>query len=252
MSDSSDQPRVPRVGVVTGAAGGLGSAVVRELAPHVETVVAVDLDAKRTHAVVGDVPNVDVLAADLGDWDACTQVIPTVIERHGQVDVMVSAAAILRRTEPAEVDEAVFEQIFAINARSVFVLMRAAMADMESRGWGRIVNVTSIGVHTGGYSLTSAVYEATKAAIGNFSRTFGRYGAPRGVLVNSVAPGGMRTPMLTAETTPELLAEVEKDIPIGRLAEPVEVAKLVVHLAGPDNTYAAGATFDVNGGVVMP
>lgn len=252
MGDNEAGQLTPRVAVVTGAAGGLGSAVVRELAPRVGTVVAVDLDADRIRDAVGDLPNVDVLAADLGQWDACVGVIPEVIARHGQVDVLVSAAAILRRTEPADVTEAVFDHIFAVNARSVFALMRAAMADMESRGWGRIVNVTSIGVHTGGYSLTSAVYEATKAAIGNFTRTFARYGAPRGVLVNSVAPGGMLTPMLTVETSPEVLAEVEKDIPVGRLAEPREVAMVVAHLASPDNSYAAGATFDVNGGVVMP
>lgn len=100
--------------------------------------------------------------------------------------------------------------------------------------------------------MNSAVYEATKAAVGNFTRTFACYGAPRGVLVNSVAPGGMRTPMLTEETGPEILVKVESDIPVGRLADPEVVAHLVAHLASDKNTYASGATFDVNGGAVMP
>jgi acetoacetyl-CoA reductase len=242
-----------RVAIVTGAAGGLGSAVVRAVAPTCSVVVAVDLDASRIMDAVGrDIPNVLPYAADLADWQACDQVIADTVQQHGRVDILVNSAAILQRTEPDDVDEEVFAHIFNVNCRSAFVLMRGAMRDMETRGWGRIVNVTSIGVHTGGYSLTSAIYEATKAAVGNFTRTFARHGAPLGILVNSVAPGGMRTPMLTVGTPPELLKRVEADIPMGRLAEPEEVAGAVAYLASAANSYASGATFDVNGGVVTP
>jgi NAD(P)-dependent dehydrogenase (short-subunit alcohol dehydrogenase family) len=236
----------PRVAVVTGAAGGLGGAVARTLASSCTTVVGVDLDADAV------AEGIEPLQADLGTWTECERVVADVVARHGRIDVLVNSAAILRRTELDDVDEATFQRIFDVNCRGAFVLMRGALRDMESRGWGRIVNVTSIGVHTGGYSLTSAVYEATKGAVANFTKTFARYAAPRGVLINSVAPGGMRTPMLTAETPPELLATVERDIPVGRLAEPHEVAGLVAWLASDRNTYASGASFDVNGGVVMP
>lgn len=243
----------PRVAIVTGAAGGLGSAVVRAIAADCRVVIAVDLDAGRIANAVGpSVQNVVPVAADLADWAACERVVADVVAQHGRVDILVNSAAILRRTELDDVDRDVFAHIFDVNCRSTFVLMRAAVRDMETRGWGRIVNVTSIGVHTGGYSLTSVVYEATKAAVGNFTRTFARYGAPRGILVNSVAPGGMRTQMLTDETPADLLARAVQDIPLGRLAEPEEVAAVVAHLAGEANSYASGATFDVNGGVVMP
>jgi len=250
MSSTDQDADAARVAIVTGAAGGLGSAVARTLAARGDTVVGVDLDAERVVAAAGG--QVDALAADLGDWDACEDVLRQTLARHGRIDILVNAAAVLWRTELDEVDAERFARIFDINCRGAFVLMRGALRDMERRGWGRIVNVTSIGVHTGGYSLTSAIYEATKGALGNFTRTFARYGAPRGILVNSVAPGGMRTPMLTSETPAELLAEVERDIPVGRLAEPDEVAAVVAHLASEQNTYASGATFDVNGGVVMP
>ena len=158
----------------------------------------------------------------------------------------------LRRLEFDEVDADAYAATFDINARAVFVLCREATREMERNGYGRIVNVTSVGVHVGGYSMTSAVYESSKGAVMVFSKTLARYGASRGILVNCVAPGGMRTRMLTADTPAELLAEVERDIPVGRLAEPAEIAALVVHLASDANTYASGATFDVNGGVVMP
>jgi NAD(P)-dependent dehydrogenase (short-subunit alcohol dehydrogenase family) len=96
------------------------------------------------------------------------------------------------------------------------------------------------------------MYEATKGAVAVFTKSFARYGAPRGILVNAVAPGGMRTGMILAETPPEIIAELEAGIPVGRLAEPEEVAEVVVFLTGERMTYAAGATFDVNGGVLMP
>ena len=126
------------------------------------------------------------------------------------------------------------------------------MNDMEKRKWGRIVNITSIGVYEGGASMTSALYEASKGAVTVFTKMFAKYGASRGILVNAVCPGAMRTPMLMSETSPEIVRAFESRIPLGRLAEPEEVARVVVFLAGDQVTYVTGATFDVNGGVVMP
>jgi 3-oxoacyl-[acyl-carrier protein] reductase len=215
--------------------------------------MAIDVDAEGLAALSEKAAGrVDRLEADLSRWTACEQVVSETVARHGRVDVLVNCAAILRRTELDEVNPETFAAIFDANCRSVFVVMRHAMRDMELRGWGRIVNVTSVGVHVGGYSLTSALYEASKAAVMSFTKTFARYAGPRGILVNAVAPGGMRTPMLTEQTPPELLEVVEQDIPLGRLAEPAEIAGLIAYLAGEENTYASGATFDVNGGVVTP
>jgi NAD(P)-dependent dehydrogenase (short-subunit alcohol dehydrogenase family) len=213
-------------------------------------VVAVDLDAPQVAAACGAGP--EPLAADLGQWADCERVVAETVDRLGRIEVLVNCAAILGRTEPADVDPDTFTSVFDVNCRAAFVLMREALADMERHGWGRIVNVASVGIHTGGYSLTSAVYEASKAAVANFTKTFARFGAPRGVLINCVAPGGMATRMLTEQTPPELLEAVVADIPVGRLAEPTELAGLIAYLASDENTYASGATFDVNGGVVMP
>ncbi len=114
----------------------------------------------------------------------------------------------------------------------------------------RIVNVTSVGVHTGGYEVSSAPDEASKAAVANLTRTLARHGAPA-VLVNSVAPGAVRTRMMLEESPPAVLAELEGDIPLGRMAEPAEIAALVGFLASAQNTYASGAAFDLNGGLAM-
>jgi NAD(P)-dependent dehydrogenase (short-subunit alcohol dehydrogenase family) len=126
------------------------------------------------------------------------------------------------------------------------------MPDMASRGWGRIVNVTSTGVYEGGFTMTSAIYEASKGAVAVFTKMLSRHGAPHGVLVNSVCPGGMRTRMLTDETSPELVAKAEREmIPLRRIAEPEEIGQIVVWLISELNTYATGAEFDITGGLAL-
>lgn len=204
----------------------------------------------RAAAAVGEAAT--PIQADLSQVEECERVVSEAIAHLGRVDILVNAAAILARTPLEEADAAAFGRIFDTNCRSVFFLCRAAIADMETRGWGRIVNVTSVGVHVGGYSITSAMYEATKGAVEVFTKTFARYAAPKGILVNAVAPGVMRTPMIVHETPPDLLDSFVGTIPAGRIAEPEEVARVVVFLSGDEASYVVGATFDVNGGLAMP
>jgi NAD(P)-dependent dehydrogenase (short-subunit alcohol dehydrogenase family) len=241
-----------RVAVVTGATGGLGAEIGACLHERGDRVTLVARDTEALGATVtarGD--RAHAVAADLAETDACDRVISETVKRWGRIDVLVNAAAILRRQEFEEVTEQSMAEIVNVNFRAVFWLCRAAMSDMERRRWGRIVNVTSVGVHTGGYSISSAVYESTKGAVANLTKTLCRYGSERGILVNSVAPGAMRTRMLNAETPPEVLAELERDIPLERIAEPREVAEVVAFLASDRNTYVTGAAIDVNGGMAL-
>lgn len=239
-----------RSAVVTGAAGGLGLAVASLLLASGMQVSMADIDAERLAAAAEPLPGAPhVVAADLSRTADCDRLVAEAIAHWGQVDVLVNCAAILHRVDLADLDEATFEHIVNTNLRSVFWLCRNVIPGMEERGYGRIVNLTSVGIHTGGYSLTSAVYESTKGAIHNFTKTLARSLAPKGILVNSVAPGGMMTRMILAETPPEVLEGVMADIPLRRLAEPEEVAEFVAFLASDRNTYASGASFDVNGGI---
>jgi 3-oxoacyl-[acyl-carrier protein] reductase len=241
-----------RVALVTGAAGGLGAAVAATLAPRVR-VALVDVSSERIRRVAASIgPAATPIQADLSQVAECERVVAETIATLGRVDILVNAAAILARTPLEAADAASFARVFDTNCRSVFFLCRAVMPDMASRGWGRIVNVTSVGVHVGGYSITSALYEATKGAVEVFTKTFARYAAPQGILVNAVAPGAMRTPMITDETPDEVLDAFVRTIPAGRIAEPEEVAHVVAFLTSDEASYVVGATFDVNGGVAMP
>jgi NAD(P)-dependent dehydrogenase (short-subunit alcohol dehydrogenase family) len=242
-----------RVALVTGAAGGLGAAVAVLLARQGRRVAMVDIDTEslaRQAATIGD--GATPIRGDLASVEECERVVAETIERLGRVDILVNCAAILARTPLEDADASAFARIFDTNCRSVFFLCRAAMRDMESRGFGRIVNVTSVGVHVGGYSITSAMYEATKGAVEVLTKTFARYAAPKGITVNAVAPGGMRTRMILDETPRGVLESFERGIPIGRLADPEEVAHVVAFLASDKASYVVGATLDVNGGLAMP
>jgi NAD(P)-dependent dehydrogenase (short-subunit alcohol dehydrogenase family) len=242
-----------RVALVTGAAGGLGAAVARALAERGRRVAMVDIAAselEREAAQIGE--RATAIPADLAEVAECERVVSQTVERLGRLDILVNSAAILARTPLEEADASTFARIFDTNCRSVFFLCRAALGEMEPRGWGRIVNVTSVGVHVGGYSISSAMYEATKGAVEVFTKTFARYAAPKGIMVNAVAPGAMRTRMILDETPPDLLSSFAETIPIGRLAEPDEVAHIIVFLTGEEASYVVGATFDVNGGLAMP
>jgi 3-oxoacyl-[acyl-carrier protein] reductase len=241
-----------RVAVVTGAGGGLGSAVAELLAAAGRRVAMVDVDADALRAAATRAPGSDPFTTDLADPRACEALIPSVIERHGRVDILVNCAAILARRSLEEATPEYFDHVYSINARAPFFLMRAAMRDMASRGWGRIVNVTSTGVYEGGMNMTSAVYESSKGSVAVLTKMFAKAGAGDGVLVNSLCPGGMRTRMLTKDTPESVLRQIGELIPLGRLAEPVEVARMIAWLVSDENSYATGATFDVNGGLVMP
>ncbi len=242
-----------RVAVVTGAAGGLGLAVAEQFLRKGLSVSLVDVDGdKLGESAAMTSRSAHAITADISSTSDCERVVLEAVDHWGQVDVLVNCAAILQRVDLFELDEETFERVINTNLRSVIWLCRGFLPGMQQRGWGRLVNVTSIGIHTGGYSTSSAVYETTKAGIHNFTKTLARSVAREGILVNSVAPGMMLTRMILDKTPPDVIEAVMRDIPMGRGAQACEVAEVVDFLASERNTYTSGATFDVNGGAIMP
>ncbi len=245
-----------RAAVITGAAGGLGGAVARLLASRNHDVALVDVreepleELRRELLPTG--ARVEAITADLAEEADCERVIAEAVARLGKVDILINSAAILHRRALEEVTGESFDYVFHINCRAPFFLIRAAMADMEKRGWGRVVNFTSIGVYQGGNTMTSAVYEASKGAVAVLTKMFARHGAPKGILVNTVCPGAMATRMLLEQTAPEVVQMSLGQIPLNRLSDPMEVAYMVAWLVSDEASYATGATFDIVGGRVMP
>jgi NAD(P)-dependent dehydrogenase (short-subunit alcohol dehydrogenase family) len=242
---------------VTGAGGGLGSAVARLLAETRDyRLCLVDNRREAVEAVADEARALGADAAplvvDLGAAEAAETVVPQTIDRFGRVDALVNAAAILHRRDFDAVTPQDFDAVFHVNTLAPFLLARAAMPDMASRGWGRIVNVTSTGVYEGGFTMTSALYEASKGAVAVLTKMLARHGAGDGILVNTVCPGGMRTGMLLNETSPELVAKAEREmIPLHRIADPAEIGRMIAWLVSDQNTYATGAEFDITGGLAL-
>jgi acetoacetyl-CoA reductase len=244
----------PRVAVVTGGIGGLGTEICRHLARAGRRVVAADLgirservDAFRTAtADLGDAITFEPL--DVTDFDACQAFAADVAQRHGPIDILVNAAGITRDASLRKMTQAQWRELMAVNLDGVFNLCRAVVDSMTSRGFGRIVNISSVNGQTGQFGQTN--YAAAKAGIHGFTMALAREVARKGVTVNSVAPGYCRTEMVMA-VPEDIRAQIVASVPVGRLGEPREIARAVAFLTDDDAGYITGALIPVNGGYFM-
>jgi NAD(P)-dependent dehydrogenase (short-subunit alcohol dehydrogenase family) len=241
--------------LVTGAAGGIGRATADLFAACGASVCAVDLNGEAVRELVaslGDSKRHLAIEIDLTDGRRHEPLLRQVQERFGSLGVLVHAAAVLRRRSSiTEVTEQEWNLQVDTNLKASFFLNRAVAEHMKEQGrGGRIINFSSQGWWTGG-SHGSVVYAATKGGIVSMSRGLARIYGPYGILVNSIAPGLVDTPMLRSGLRDADLAELVRGCPLGRLAMPVEVAKVAVFLASDHASYLSGATINVSGGLLM-
>jgi NAD(P)-dependent dehydrogenase (short-subunit alcohol dehydrogenase family) len=231
-----------RTALVTGTAQGIGRAIAEALAADGHRVIGIDIRDQDAG------PMVRTVSADLAEPAAIEALAADV----GGVDILVNNAAILVEKPIEDTTIGDFDRTIAVNLRAPFLLSRAIGAGMKERGWGRIVNISSVGARTGAVSQ-AAVYAATKAGLIALTKNFARNYGPFGVTVNAVAPGAIETPMVVGqiEVTPGLREQVTPQIPLRRFAQPAELAAVVAFLASDAASFVTGATVDVNGGWFM-
>jgi acetoacetyl-CoA reductase len=243
-----------RVAIVTGGIGGLGIEICRHLAAAGNQVVAADVarDAARIAAFEQAVADLDgdvvFEAVDVSDFDSCRNLVARVESRHGAVDILVNGAGITRDVTLRKMDPAQWRAVIAVNLDGVFNMCRNVVESMCTRGYGRVVNISSVNGQTGQFGQTN--YAASKAGMHGFTMAMAREVARKGVTVNSVSPGYCRTALV--ETIPQQVRDdIIAHVPVGRICEPHEIARVVAFLADEHAAYITGANIPVNGGYFM-
>ena len=243
-----------RIALVSGGIGGLGTEICRHLAASGHRVIAADLGARTDRIVAFRNEVADFADAitfeplDIGDFDTCASVIRRIEAEHGSVDVLVNAAGITRDTTLRKMSQEQWHSVLTVNLDGVFNLCRNVIEGMCTRGYGRIVNISSVNGQTGQFGQTN--YAAAKAGMHGFTMALAREVARKGVTVNSVSPGYCETAMVM-QIAPEIREQIIADVPVGRLGKPSEIARVVAFLVAEDSGFITGANIPVNGGYFM-
>ena len=250
---TAQQPVPRRVVFVTGGMGGIGSAICRRLAVAGHTVVAgclPDYDRKDEWLGVMRREGFKVHAAEgnVADYDSCAGMFYNVRAVVGNVDILVNNAGITRDSIFKRMSERDWNDVINTNLNSVFNVTRQVIDGMTERGWGRIVNISSVNAIKGQFGQTN--YSAAKAGMAGFSKALAQEVVRKGVTVNTVSPGYVETDLVMAIRA-DVRQQIVDSIPMGRLARPEEVAAVVAFLASEEAGYITGANISVNGGMHM-
>ena len=226
----------------------MGAACAKELASRGAKVLIVDLNKSLGAAVAAEIDG-RLMVGDVGDSTFCESVVSQVMADGGRLDCLVNAAGIIVRTTGEETSDHAWHRIMRVNVDGTFFMCRAAIKAMRPNG-GSIVNFGSIWGDLG--AVGAAAYCASKGAVHNLTRALALENAGQGIRVNAVCPGEVNTSMLASERskplTDDLLARLAATVPMGRLAEPEEIAKVVAFLASEGASYMTGSLVSVDAG----
>jgi NAD(P)-dependent dehydrogenase (short-subunit alcohol dehydrogenase family) len=242
-----------RAAVVTGAAGGIGSATTRALAEAGAHVLATDIDEARVLQVAAEIaaggPAVVGRHLDVTHPPEVEAVVQEAVDRFGALDILANVAGILDMTPVDQLNAEVWDRVMSVNLKGTLLPSLAALKAMKPRRQGRIVNLGSMAGQLGGV-VSGANYAAAKAGVICLTKSLAKHAAPYGILVNCINPGVIDTAM-PAAFPPERLAEMVAATPLKRLGSPDEVASVVVFLASDAASFLTGTSIDVNGGLYM-
>lgn len=237
-----------RVAIVTGGGGGIGKATCLAFAREGADIVIPEVNITNAESASQEITALGrrcvVVETDVADGKSVRSMVEKALEEFGQIDILVNNAGIFSYTRIDACSEEEWDRMLAVNLKGPFLCSQAVMETMKEQRFGRIINLGSLAGQVGGI-VASAPYSASKAGVMCLTKSFARVLGEYGITVNSIAPGIAATEM--SKNHPDMT----DDIPLGRVADPSEVANVILFLASEEGQYITGATLDVNGGIRM-
>lgn len=243
-----------RVALITGGMGGLGETISTKMADAGYKVVVTYSPGNTKYGEWVDgmkERGYEILAVqcDVSDIESCAQAVDTVQTKVGAIDVLINNAGITRDMTFKKMDKINWDAVMRTNLDSLFNMSKQVVDGMVERGWGRVINVSSVNGSKGAFGQTN--YSAAKAGVHGFTKALALEVARKGVTVNTISPGYIGTKMVTAIPQEILDTKIIPQIPLGRLGKPEEVAGLIIYLASEEAAFVTGANIAINGGQHM-
>jgi acetoacetyl-CoA reductase len=243
-----------RVAVITGGLGGLGESISTKMhAAGFRVAVTHSAGNPKVQQWLADRRaegmNFSAYPVDVTDYDSCKDCIARVVKDVGPVDILVNNAGITRDMTFKKMAKADWDIVMRTNLDSVFNMTKHVIDAMVDRGWGRVINVSSVNGSKGAFGQTN--YSAAKAGMHGFTKALALEVARRGVTVNTISPGYIGTKMVTAIPKEVLDTKILPQIPVARLGKPEEIAGLIIYLCSDEAAFVTGANIAINGGQHM-
>jgi acetoacetyl-CoA reductase len=243
-----------RIALVTGGMGGLGETITTKMADAGYNVVVTYSPSNKTAAqwleqMQGRGYAVRAYPCDVGDYESAKACVAKVAGEVGPVDILINNAGITKDMTFRKMDKAAWDAVIRTNLDSVFNMTKQVYDGMMDRGWGRIINVSSVNGSKGAFGQTN--YAAAKAGMHGFTKSLALESAKKGVTVNTISPGYIGTKMVTAIPKEVLDSKILPQIPTARLGKPEEVAGLIIYLCSEEAAFVTGANIAINGGQHM-
>jgi 3-oxoacyl-[acyl-carrier protein] reductase len=245
-----------KVVLITGSSTGIGNAFARGFAESgAKVVVNYNNSSEQALALVNSIREQGgeaiAIQADVSDSEGVDTLFEGALSTYGKLDILVNnAGALIQRCSIEEMTEELWERIFAVNTKSVFLCSRKVIPIMKKQGGGKIINISSQAARNGGGG-GSIAYASSKGAVSTFTKGLAKELAPFGILVNGIAPGVIATPFHDRYTPEVLREQMLKGIPLGREGTPEECVGAVLFLASSSADYITGEMIEVNGGTLM-
>lgn len=233
-----------KIALVTGGTGGIGTEICRGLLKDGYDVIALTLSSNKVSNFVEENPEIKVVSADVSDYESCKKAADEIRQKYGSVDVIVNNAGITRDCQFKKMEPSHWQSVLSVNLFSVFNVTHQFVNDMIEKGWGRIINISSVNGQKGQFGQTN--YAAAKAGMHGFTMSLAQELARTGITVNTISPGYTGTPMVKA-IREDILESIVNMIPMKRLAEPKEIAAAVSYLCSDGAAYISGANLPING-----